>query len=425
MQYRAAGLGAFGQGLGDLAQSYMGRGALEAKARREHERELASAYRESQLGRKAGFEANIAGDEWAARQGLGENMAVLLEAAGHVDPRVGQALAGAYRASGGGAAALGDIYRDQMDLLRRNQAIQSFDAGDRTRGNVLLRAGSAETFTPFRQNERGSVIDEATGAIRQDSPMAQAALGVLAAEEAQRRAAAGLSTRRGEILAGRAPYDLERLRAQTDLAKAQAGLAGSLTGTVGTGTVPLTKKKRGELQDEITDLDTGLAALDRALTAIPQGTGIGSAMQQGANWITGQAQSLGAPLEAPFPETAEARANLRVLERELIRTLAANPRFPVAEQEVIRRLIPTPDEWLGNPLDSMQRLRSLRAFIVDKRGDAAGQLGAALPDETQDFSRVIGALPLEEIMLLQPELLTELERAALARRLDQLEQGGR
>jgi len=425
MQYRAAGLGAFGQGLGDLAQSYMGRGALEAQARRDEERAWAERYLRQQQGRKAGFEADIAGDTFAHRQRLGDYTSQMLGAAGIADPRAAEALAGMYRGSGGSANDLAGLMAKSLEAVRRGEAVDAYRAGQPDLTNVLLRAGGAVPYEPFRATTHGAILDQGTGAVREDTGLARAALGAIAADEAQKRAAAGLSTERGRILAERAPYDLERIRAQAELARAQAGLAGSLAGGVGLGTVPLTKEKRAELQNQITDLDTGLAALDRALTAIPQGTGIGSAMQQGANWITGQAQSLGAPLEAPFPETAEARANLRVLERELIRTLAANPRFPVAEQEVIRRLIPTPDEWLGNPLDSMQRLRSLREFVVNKRSDAAGQLGVALPDETQDFSRVIGTLPLEQIMLLEPELLTELERAALARRLDQLEQGGR
>lgn len=208
MQYRA-GLNAAGRGLGDLVESLMGGDALAAKARRSHEKDLANAYYDTQRGRKAGFEADIAQDTHGARMRLGDHLAEIVPTLG-LNPQAAPALSGMYRASGGNAGQLGDLVRHIQAGNYVNQAGQSYAGGNRDLANFQLRQGGETPYTPYAQNAQGSVLNEATGTVDQTNPIAQANLGELAAQIAEHEASAAkgayrhgkygvLDTRSGEV----------------------------------------------------------------------------------------------------------------------------------------------------------------------------------------------------------------------------------
>jgi len=176
------------KGLGDLVASFVGAPEVSAQARRRRETQIGRALLTQAQADKAQSETAINRDTLAARGGLGDSFARLLQSAG-ASPTLGVPAAGAFRASGGNAAQLGDLFSTVVNAGRQRSAIARSDAGDPTGANIRLAASGRTPVTPFRQTTGGLVLNQATGAQDQSSPAAQATIGDIAA-----RAAASLGT---------------------------------------------------------------------------------------------------------------------------------------------------------------------------------------------------------------------------------------
>lgn len=137
--------------------------------------------------RKTDSEAQILADTMAARGDLGSALAALTGQLGLAEGS-GDALARAYRASGGKGDALAKMMATIAQSSRLNQAVNESDP---TRSNKLLLAGGEKAYTPWAQTAGGLAINEATGAQVQDSAAARATVGKTNAEAGAAHALAG------------------------------------------------------------------------------------------------------------------------------------------------------------------------------------------------------------------------------------------
>lgn len=113
--------------------------------------------------------------------------------------------------------------------------------------------------------------------------------------------------------------------------------------------VPLKQPDTGAQQT----LQAGQSASSQGKTLydmVEQGTGVGSSLKTGASNTLGQIPGpLGDMLT--FEPELEAQQAFRLFQRDLIRSLSLNPRFPVEEQKRIAALVPS------GPLTSPEALR--------------------------------------------------------------------
>ena len=184
-------------------------------------------------------------------------------------------------------------------------------------------------------------------------------------------------------------------------------------------TVPLPSSVKEDLAARSVGYAEGLDAINNVMPLLGDAIGLRSNVAQLVNYVTGVASELGLAEGIKFPNTADARAKLGVIERILTAALVENPKIPVYEQAIVKPLIPKPSQWFTSPQLAFEKLRSLADYLKGRARFVSEKFGVpTVPTPT--FAETIRTMPPEALVLISPESLGPEERKALDERLREL-----
>ena len=92
---------------------------------------------------------------------------------------------------------------------------------------------------------------------------------------------------------------------------------------------------------------------------VAESSGVWEQLGQGIDSVLG-----GLGVSGPFfPETAQAKRAVRLINKSVTQGLVENPRFPVYEQQLVRDMLPSPDAWFRGDEQAVHEAATLREYL--------------------------------------------------------------
>ncbi len=188
MQY---GLQKLRSGASGLVNAMLGDGSPQSHSA--YGQELARLYKADTYAadaRKTTAEADLATSRLRALEGLEGSIGPVLQSYGVAADAL-PGYASLLRAGQGNASALVEALARGSAAQRASDAVGTYQGGNADLANFMLQAAGEKAYQPYQQSAQGSVLNQATGAVDQSSPLAMASIASERALAGERGAGAG------------------------------------------------------------------------------------------------------------------------------------------------------------------------------------------------------------------------------------------